>query len=707
MKNLKRVILGLLIVVMMVNFAACQKTTGQVETEVTTTVSQIQTQSETQKEYEGPKAGEGLENLGLVAVKSFYTEPFELLRILEVLKYEFDTGIIDGQTLASRLETTEAYLAGTDYYYEYIPFLNVSVDNGLGGIIPSEDPVGGGKGYKDVIKKGDYNVKTADELVEAVEKAKTGDVIFVDSNAKIDMTDFCFANNYIIKLKEGVTLASDRGRGDSSGGMIYTTAIRSTPLIQAEENCRITGITIQGPDPKIRDWKGMSSGTGISTKASNVIVDNCEISGFNKAAVELEKGTGHVVKNCYIHDNKSINVGYGVSVESAHVLIENNLFNNNRNSVYGRGKQDCGMEVGNNIEMGTAFEECVKMDTYKRGSEVLSGEYLIVRNNTYITNQTPLFIENMPVNERVYTNNYFAGSEGDYAELFEKLQTNGTVENNAFGLSEKVPSTEKRESAVDFASKHKFEMRVTNITSRNIYGDMEKAYIGIQELASKITAQKVTKDEISQTIVDIVRDMEGYDRAYDYLENPNMTIDGKIYGAIPDDQPLGGGYGYKEVFTTGDYVVETAEELIDALAKAKSGETVFVKGNAVIDLTTVKKSILINDGVTLASDRGNNNSPGALIYSDAFFSPMFTTGANVRVSGLTFRGADPELRLEHHRRSYSVPNAPGSTYYYKLLTLDCITTAKNHIEVDNCEFSGFSHAAVYISGGVDHYFHHN
>ncbi|MGI6562570.1 MAG: right-handed parallel beta-helix repeat-containing protein [Clostridia bacterium] len=186
-----------------------------------------------------------------------------------------------------------------------------------------------------------------------------------------------------------------------------------------------------------------------------------------------------------------------------------------------------------------------------------------------------------------------------------------------------------------------------------------------------------------------------------------MTIDGNVYGVIPDDQPLGGGYGYKEIFTTGDYIVETAAELRAALAKARKGEVVFVKGDAVIDLSAEKSSMIINDGVTLASDRGNGNSTGALIYSDSLISPLFTAGENVRITGLTFRGADPERRIEFHRRAFYVENAPGSTYYYKLKTLDCITTTKNKLHVDNCEFSGFSHAAIYVSGGLDHYFHHN
>ena len=116
--------------------------------------------------------------------------------------------------------------------------------------------------------------------------------------------------NYVIKLKEGVTLASDRGFNGSLGGKIFSTYIHSGAFVEVADHCRITGLTIQGPDPKLRDWKGKALGTGILIDGSFVSIDNCEISGFNKAAIAAEKGKDIVIKHCFIHDNKSVNAGY-------------------------------------------------------------------------------------------------------------------------------------------------------------------------------------------------------------------------------------------------------------------------------------------------------------------------------------------------------------------------------------------------------------
>ena len=690
-------------------FVGCQKPEETLETDRIETSTIEETTSQALQVPLEPKEGVPLSNLGKVAVRSIYTEPFEMLRILETLKYEFENGVLDRQKLAEKCEAVVAYITGTDDYYRYLPYLNVTLGDEISGVLPVENPIGGGNGYKDVITEGDFIVKTAEELVDAVGKAESGDVIFIAGDAKIDMTEYAYAENYIIKLKEGVTLASDRGYNGSLGGMIFSTAIRSAALIEAADNCRITGLTIQGPDPNIRDWKGMSIGIGVSIEGSSVTIDNCEISGFAKAAVAVEKGTDVVIKNCFIHDNKSINVGYGVMVTTGQALIESNLFNNNRTSIFGSGRPDCGIEVINNIEMGTVYERSIRMNTYPRGKDVYAGDSLIVKNNTVITKQTPLEIELIPVNGLEFSNNYIAGSDEDFESLMSLIQTEDPkikATGNVFGFIYDIDDDEK-EDISQYALKHTVEMQLTKITSRNIYGDMEKALKGVLSLIEKLNSRDIKDEEVSEDIVKMVRELEGYDRAYPYLEQPNMTIDGNVYGVIPDDQPLGGGYGYKEIFTTGDYIVETAAELRAALAKARKGEVVFVKGDAVIDLSAEKSSMIINDGVTLASDRGNGNSTGALIYSDSLISPLFTAGENVRITGLTFRGADPERRIEFHRRAFYVENAPGSTYYYKLKTLDCITTTKNKLHVDNCEFSGFSHAAIYVSGGLDHYFHHN
>ena len=192
-----------------------------------------------------------------------------------------------------------------------------------------------------------------------------------------------------------------------------------------------------------------------------------------------------------------------------------------------------------------------------------------------------------------------------------------------------------------------------------------------------------------------------------------VEIDGQVYGARADDSgPIGGGKGYKRIVTSGDFHVSTAGELIEALAKAKPGEKVYVDGEAELDLSVRVRAegfvLEIPEGVTLASNRGHNGSPGALIYSDEFkTSPLIRiNGPNVRICGLRLRGPDPKLRMDLHRRSFR-EGGGGHELYYKFPTSDGITTDHSNLEVDNCILYGWSHAAVYLKKGSDQHIHHN
>ncbi len=117
--------------------------------------------------------------------------------------------------------------------------------------------------------------------------------------------------------------------------------------------------------------------------------------------------------------------------------------------------------------------------------------------------------------------------------------------------------------------------------------------------------------------------------------SPILT--GDCYGAEacnPTGNPIGGGAGYTRIISGTEasvkYVVSTKAELLTALRSAKAGEMVFVKGNAVIDMTGTP-SVTIPAGVTLASDRGRAGSAGALLkrtrnLDGGWEEPMFVAG---------------------------------------------------------------------------------
>jgi len=198
------------------------------------------------------------------------------------------------------------------------------------------------------------------------------------------------------------------------------------------------------------------------------------------------------------------------------------------------------------------------------------------------------------------------------------------------------------------------------------------------------------------------------------VDEPTWTeIDGVVYGAKPDEQgPIGGGTGYANIVTKGHYTPKDLDALLDALSKAKAGQTVFIPGEIEIDLTAriyIEQLVLeIPEGVTLAGDRGQDGSLGALLTSDALKTPVMirAAGPNVRITGLRLRGPNPKRYLDHHRRSFG-PGGDGHTYYYKLPTSDGIRTEHAGLEVDNCDISGFSHAGIYLMNGTGHHIHHN
>lgn len=191
-----------------------------------------------------------------------------------------------------------------------------------------------------------------------------------------------------------------------------------------------------------------------------------------------------------------------------------------------------------------------------------------------------------------------------------------------------------------------------------------------------------------------------------------VEINGVIFGAKPDKRgPIGGGQGYVKTATQGDFTVSNVDELLAALALAKKGQTVFIPGETEIDLTAriyIEELVLeIPEGVTLAGERGNKGSPGALLTSDALKTPVMirALGPDVRITGLRLKGPNPKRYADHHKRSFK--QGKGRDYFYKFPTSYGVTTEHPRLEVDNCEISAFSHGGIYLMKGTGHQVHHN
>ncbi len=90
---------------------------------------------------------------------------------------------------------------------------------------PTGSPIGGGKGYRDIVTSTDtrvnYTVETRDELFAALQNAENGDVIYIDETAQIDLTDVSSK----VTIPAGVTLASNRGEKKEDGTAVYSFEI--------------------------------------------------------------------------------------------------------------------------------------------------------------------------------------------------------------------------------------------------------------------------------------------------------------------------------------------------------------------------------------------------------------------------------------------------------------------------------------------------
>jgi len=160
--------------------------------------------------------------------------------------------------------------------------------------------------------------------------------------------------------------------------------------------------------------------------------------------------------------------------------------------------------------------------------------------------------------------------------------------------------------------------------------------------------------------------------------------------ANPTGNPIGGGEGYSDIRTTGDFTVKTKEELLQALKDAKAGQIIFIPDGVEIDLTG-ERNITLPAGVTLAGTRGLNGSPGARIFTTLRqgHTLMVAGGDNVRLTGLRFEGAYGGTEKVSDHSNFVSMNYYGA-------------------EVDNCEVYNFNVVGIGVGqGAINVRVHHN
>ncbi|MDD5677192.1 MAG: LamG domain-containing protein [Kiritimatiellae bacterium] len=276
---------------------------------------------------------------------------------------------------------------------------------------PTGDPIGGGAGYSNICSASiaDYVVNTKTELLTALANAQSGDIIFVVSNAVIDLSGM-----QRITIPGGVILASDRGTNGSAGALIQSTYDAGVwPLFTCGgPNVSISGLRLQGPH--LTQTPTYES-AGILCAYNGLEIENCEISGWSVAGIRLDDGgTNAYIHHNYIHHCQRAGYGYGIShgYGTATSLIEANKFDYNRHSVAGTGTPGNSYEARYNLALENANGSTFDMHGGKdRGDgTVIAGDNIYIHHNTTKCISTwGAGIRGIPNYEALVYNNWFAG----------------------------------------------------------------------------------------------------------------------------------------------------------------------------------------------------------------------------------------------------------------------------------------------------------
>lgn len=121
-------------------------------------------------------------------------------------------------------------------------------------------------------------------------------------------------------------------------------------------------------------------------------------------------------------------------------------------------------------------------------------------------------------------------------------------------------------------------------------------------------------------------------------------------GTVLDGSPIGGGLGYANTYTGGNYLVSTWADLKAALSQARPHEIVYLKNGAVATLSANGQmhssggiGLYVPEGVTLASGRGLPGvTPGRIEVASGFrandWCYLLGLGTGARICGLNLNG---------------------------------------------------------------------
>lgn len=304
---------------------------------------------------------------------------------------------------------------------------------------PTGEPIGGGEGYSKLILNGDYTVTNKEELLNALARAKAGEVIYIDPQAEINLTGY-----QNIDIRAGITIAGNRGYQGSPGPLIYTNQHKTYPAFirVIGNNVRITGIRLQGPSPEVPD------SVAINVLANNVEIDNCEVYNWSYAGIASTGSRDLYIHHSYLHHIKRPGLGYPIVLKSAVALIEANIFDHYRHAIAGTGHAGTSYEARYNLVKGNAISHAFDMhggtDFCPNQSIpctpeelVMAGEFINIHHNTFeIINYAAIRVRGIPTVGLEVHHNWFKSSNQNMGVQFRYFRGgNSSVYDNVYGLN--------------------------------------------------------------------------------------------------------------------------------------------------------------------------------------------------------------------------------------------------------------------------------
>ncbi|WP_324025460.1 right-handed parallel beta-helix repeat-containing protein [Maribacter sp. BPC-D8] len=309
--------------------------------------------------------------------------------------------------VSTEIDSLNSETTKCNYKFKCSYDINILNDFGKGPIgcgsetNPTKNPIGGGLGfYKDMsIACISNKVYNTNELISAIKNAQDGDIIYLDDESIFDLT-----NLPTIKVNNSIIIMSGRGINNSNGALIIDKnqylgnqkiANSKTSIFKISSNLvQFTGIRISGPHPNKID-PSIRSMAILINNSNCVEIENMEIENFSHAAIAYVNSKNGYVHHNYIHNSQGIRLGYGVLLNGeSEVLIEANLFKDNRHDISGTGHLGQKYEARYNLDLRNSTDNFSRsFDMHGRdekncaSSSNVGGSTIVIHHNTFLDNR--------------------------------------------------------------------------------------------------------------------------------------------------------------------------------------------------------------------------------------------------------------------------------------------------------------------------------